>query len=75
MAIRGPRRRQNLDRGFVLSDHADWNGLVGVISATEADEVLLTHGNGDALARYLGEKGIRAKVLEKPSGPREEKQP
>ena len=75
MTIRGQRRRQNLDRGFVLSDHADWNGLVGVISATEADEVLLTHGNGDALARYLCEKGIRAKVLEKPSGPQEEKEP
>lgn len=65
MAIRGQRRRRNLDQGFVLSDHADWDGLIRSIAATEAESVRLTHGNGDALARYLGEKGIDAGILEK----------
>ena len=63
MTIRGAKRRRNLDRGFVLSDHADWNGLLEVIEQTGAEEVYLTHGNGDALAKFLQEKGRNASVL------------
>ena len=64
MAIRGARRRRNLDRGFILSDHADWDGLLEVIRATEAEEIKVTHGNGDALTKYLGEQGRNCSVLE-----------
>ena len=64
MAIRGARRRRNLDRGFVLSDHADWDGLVNVIEETGAEEIKMTHGNGDALVRYLRERGKNASLLE-----------
>ena len=63
MAVRGARRRRNLDRGFVLSDHADWDGLLNVIKGTGAEEVKVTHGNGDALTRYLQEDGINCSVL------------
>ena len=63
MAVRGPRRRRNLDRGFVLSDHADWSGLIKVITGTGAEEVVLTHGNGEALSRFLRERGINASQL------------
>ena len=63
MAIRGARRRRNLDRGFVLSDHADWKGLIEVIEGTEAEEVLMTHGNGEPMVRYLTERGVRAAML------------
>ncbi len=63
MAIRGPRRRKNVDRGFVLSDHADWKGLVDVISGTGAEIVKVTHGNGDAISRFFTEKGIDVSVL------------
>ena len=63
MAIRGARRRKNLDRGFVLSDHADWKGLIEVIEGTGAEEVLMTHGNGDALVRYLSERSVKAAIL------------
>src|SRR5690606_29493942 len=31
MAVRGGRRRRALDRGFVVSDHADWPGLMEAI--------------------------------------------
>lgn len=72
MAIRGPRRRKNIDRGFVLSDHADWPGLIDVITGTGAEVVKLTHGNGDALSRFLGEKGINASVLNESSFREEE---
>ena len=63
MAIRGARRRRNLDYGFVLSDHADWDGLINVINGTEAEQVKLTHGNGDSLTRYLLEQGLDCSVL------------
>ena len=72
MSIRGARRRRNVDRGFVLSDHADWSGLLEVIKGTEAEVVKLTHGNGDVLARYLQEMGINASVLNESFYVREE---
>jgi putative mRNA 3-end processing factor len=28
MQVRGNVRRKNVDAGFALSDHADWNGLL-----------------------------------------------
>jgi len=64
MAVRGAKRRRNLDRGFVLSDHADWAGLLEVIKGTGAEQIKLTHGDGAPLVRYLGEQGIHASMLE-----------
>ena len=64
MRVRGRRRRRALDRGFVLSDHADWPGLLQAIDATEAESVSVTHGASDILVRHLKEKGIDAKALE-----------
>ncbi|MCI0376733.1 MAG: ligase-associated DNA damage response exonuclease [Gemmataceae bacterium] len=63
MQIRGTRRRQAVDRGFVLSDHADWPGLLQTIHETGAERVLVTHGYSAALARYLGGQGLSAEVL------------
>lgn len=60
MQVRGMRRRQNYDRGFVLSDHADWNGLLSAVRATGAAKVHVTHGYSDIFARYLNELGIDA---------------
>jgi len=64
MRIRGTRRRRSLDRGFILSDHADWPGLLSVIKATGAERVLITHGYTPPLVRYLRESGISADNLE-----------
>jgi len=55
MAIRGTRRRANLDRGFVLSDHADWEALNTAIDASGASTVWVTHGYRDELVRWLAE--------------------
>jgi putative mRNA 3-end processing factor len=63
MQVRGNRRRRGLDRGFVLSDHADWTGLISAIHATGAERVLATHGSVGPLTRYLSEKGLDARVL------------
>jgi len=63
MQIRGSRRRNAHDRGFVLSDHADWDGLLGAIRATGATRVLATHGYTGPLTRYLCEQGLQAEAL------------
>jgi putative mRNA 3-end processing factor len=64
MRVRGARRRRSLDRGFVMSDHADWQGLTETIAATGAERVLVTHGYTPPLVRYLTDLGIDAHALE-----------
>ncbi|MDT0633531.1 ligase-associated DNA damage response exonuclease [Spectribacter hydrogenoxidans] len=64
MRIRGNRRRRGYDRGFVLSDHVDWPGLIRTIEETGARRVLATHGRTDVLVRYLRERGWEADSLE-----------
>jgi putative mRNA 3-end processing factor len=63
MQIRGARRRRSVDRGFVLSDHADWQGLLGAIDASGAETVWLTHGYTAVLARWLREHGRDARTI------------
>lgn len=60
MGLRGARRRRAADRGFVLSDHADWTGLNAAVDATGAERVIVTHGYQAAFARWLKERGIPA---------------
>jgi putative mRNA 3-end processing factor len=72
MRVRGARRRRSVDRGFVLSDHVDWPGLIDTFEATGARRILLTHGYSDALARYLNELGISAGALETAYGDEEQ---
>ncbi|HWD17678.1 MAG TPA: ligase-associated DNA damage response exonuclease [Verrucomicrobiae bacterium] len=64
MTIRGARRRRSLDRGFVLSDHADWRGLLEAIDATGAEDVWVTHGYTAPVVRWLQEHGRRATAVE-----------
>ena len=63
MQLRGNRRRRGLDRGFALSDHADWPGLLAAIEATGAERIFATHGSVGPLTRYLKEKGLDARVM------------
>lgn len=60
MQLRGARRRGGYDRGFVLSDHADWPGLHAAIAATGAARVVVTHGSIAVMVRYLAEQGLEA---------------
>jgi putative mRNA 3-end processing factor len=64
MRVRSARQRRSFDRGFVMSDHADWQGLTETIAATGAERVLVTHGHTPPLVRYLTDLGIDAHVLE-----------
>jgi putative mRNA 3-end processing factor len=63
MRVRGDRRRRGYDRGFVISDHADWPALLETCTSTRARRILLTHGYSDALTRYFNEKGVEASAL------------
>jgi putative mRNA 3-end processing factor len=60
MQLRGARRRQGVDRGFVLSDHADWPGLQQAIAATGASRVIVTHGYEAVMVRWLQQQGLEA---------------
>jgi putative mRNA 3-end processing factor len=63
MRVRGVRRQRAFDRGFVLSDHADWSGLLQTIAETGAGRVLATHGFAEPLARFLKSHGMDSGVI------------
>lgn len=72
MQVRGNLRRRNADEGFVMSDHADWEGLLQACKATGAEQVFVTHGFQAVFARYLSENGIAAKEVKTEYGNDEE---
>ena len=75
MRLRGTRRRRGVDRGFVLSDHADWPGLLWAIEQTGAQRVMVTHGSVAVLVRYLCERGLDAQAFVTEYGDEDESAP
>lgn len=72
MQIRGHRRWQAVDAGFVVSDHADWNGLLSAVKATEAEQVYVTHGYQATFSRFLNDIGIPAAEVKTEYGTNED---
>jgi putative mRNA 3-end processing factor len=72
MRVRGTRRRRGVDRGFVLSDHADWPGLLWAIEQSGAQRIMVTHGSAGTLVRYLREQGLDAMAFDTQFGHDEE---
>lgn len=72
MQVRGARRWRSADAGFAMSDHADWNGLLQAVKATEAEIVHVTHGQTEVFSKYLNEIGIKSDVVETLFGEDEE---
>ena len=62
MAFRGARRRRAVDRGFVMSDHCDWQELLKAVGATGAEKVICTHGYTDVFSKYLRTLGLDART-------------
>lgn len=76
MQLRGARRRKGVDRGFVLSDHADWEQLNRAVTATGAEHVYVTHGYERPFARWLHERyGLRASEVHLQGAAAEEDEP
>ena len=75
MLLRGARRRRNVDRGFILSDHADWPGLLEAITATGAPRVIVTHGYVEPLVRFLAERGLQSGAFKTEYGDDEDAKP
>ena len=63
MAIRGIKRRRAVDKGFVISDHADWAGLNWAIRETGAEKIFVTHGYTESFSKWLRFKGLNASVV------------
>lgn len=63
MRVRGVRRQRAYDKGFVISDHADWPALLETIAETGASRVLATHGHAEALARHLNSLGVDSGII------------
>ena len=64
MALRGARRRRNVDKGFVLSDHADFEELNTAVAETGAEKIFVTHGYSTVYSKWLRTKGLDAVVIE-----------
>lgn len=75
MLLRGARRRRGVERGFVMSDHADWPGLLWAIGETGAQQVYVTHGQTGVLTRWLTEHGIDAHTFRTQYGDEDEGNP
>lgn len=63
MRLRGIRRRRGMDRGFVISDHADWPGLQEAIKSTGAEKIYVTHGYTEIFSRWLNDQGYDAAIV------------
>ena len=63
MGLRGVRRRRSVDRGFVISDHADWDGLNTAVSATGAENIYVTHGYTEVFSKWLKSLGYHSEVV------------
>jgi putative mRNA 3-end processing factor len=46
--------------GFVLSDHADWNGLNEAIKASGAKRIYVQHGFTQSFSKHLRDQGYDA---------------
>jgi len=72
MALRGIRRRRSVDRGFIMSDHADWPGLNAAIKETGAEKIFVTHGYTAVFTRWLQDQGYDAQDIDRQDGPTEQ---
>lgn len=63
MALRQRVRTRGVELPLVISDHADWDGLLTTSADTGAGEVWVTHGREEALIHALAQRGVRGREL------------
>jgi putative mRNA 3-end processing factor len=64
MRVRARARQHGVELPLVISDHADWDGLIATIAATGAGEIWVTHGQEDALVHRCATQGLKARPLD-----------
>ena len=64
MRVRARARQHGVELPLVISDRADWDGLLGTIAATGASEIWVTHGQEDALVHWCATRGLKARPLD-----------
>ncbi len=62
MGIGGAKRMGTADRGFVLSDHADWPSLNIAVKESGASRIIVNHGFTDSYTEWLNSIGYQAEV-------------
>ncbi|MHB8884123.1 MAG: ligase-associated DNA damage response exonuclease [Methylovirgula sp.] len=63
MRVRARARQRGIELPLVISDHADWDALCRTIVDTGCTELLVTHGESDALVHWAQTRGIAAAPL------------
>ena len=63
MNIRQRAKSGGIELPLILSDHADWDELTQTVAEVNPDELWVTHGRDDALARWAEMEGRRARPL------------
>ncbi len=56
---------RGMDKGFVLSDHADFFDLLKLAKRVSADKIFTTHGFAEEFAEFLNIEGFEAVPLKK----------
>jgi putative mRNA 3-end processing factor len=64
MRVRARARQRQVELPLILSDHADWDELTSTIADLRPQELWITHGREEALARWAELAGIAARPLD-----------
>ncbi len=63
MQVRARARQRGVELPLILSDHADWDELTRTAKESALEELWITHGRDDALARWAQLEGLKARPL------------
>jgi putative mRNA 3-end processing factor len=64
MRVRARARQRQVELPLILSDHADWGELTSTIAELRPQELWITHGREESLARWAELEGIAARPLD-----------
>jgi putative mRNA 3-end processing factor len=63
MRIRQRAKQSGVELPLIISDHADWDELTATVTEIGPQELWVTHGRDDALARWACLNGLKALPL------------
>ncbi|MGE3865861.1 MAG: ligase-associated DNA damage response exonuclease [Hyphomonadaceae bacterium] len=64
MGVRQRAKQRGVELPLVISDHADWDELTATVRELRPQELWITHGRDDALARWAQIEGVNARRLD-----------